>query len=428
MRGLGGRRAGWLGGVLAACSLGEPAPTRAPPAAAPVVFAGDLSPTSASARVLLHHPDPWAGLRRTFGEDAVWVVNLEAAVGDPAACRRTDGLCRVLPPAAVEHLERGPFATLSRANNHALDTGTDPLPGRDAGRYPTTATTTTVSDPSGHAWAVVPLDLTTLDRPTLERAVRAVSRARAWTPRVVAFLHSAVELDPRPGFRQRTVAATLHAHGATLVVGSGSHVVQAATCGETSATWHGLGNLWMDQRPAETQRGLAVGCTSDGSTLTCIPRLVRHDAHHPPEPEGPPLEPCTLPLGPVDRSWQVHPRADRFVQVLPLPAAGPGTWVALWPQHSDFDHTTELRPYVFRLHTPSDGPPTVEDLWRGTTLSSPIAWMAPGPEGRLCVFHRTDSVFTDDPDTGGRRLQAWRWTGFGFEPDPAARCDLPTGP
>lgn len=408
--------------ALAGCAS-EPVPSSDPSeemSGAAIVFAGDLAPARGVAPALSR--DPWAGLRAAFAPDARWVVNLEAAVSPPAPCPRDDGLCLRLDPSDLPTVTAGPFAVLSRANNHASDFGPDPLHASDPMRFPASGTTAHITDAAGSAWAIVPLDLTSAHRADLDRALRAVSRARQHTPRVVGMLHSAPELDPRLDAAQRHAARALHAAGAVLVVGSGAHVIQQHQCSQDTLTYAGLGNLWMDQQPAATRRGLALGCRTTTDRLTCRAQPMHHSTHLAPTADGPPLDACGVDLGPVDDTWLQHPRSDRFVQVLPLPAAGDHVWVALWPQHSDFDGSTELRPYVFRLTPRAAGPPAIDDLWRGTVLSSPIALLAPGPADRLCVLHRTDDVHANDPDTGLRRWQAWEWTGFGFTPDDGVCC------
>ncbi len=387
-----------------------------------VVFAGDLAPARGLTQTLRRHRAPWEGMERAFGKNAVWVANLEAAVAPDGPCPRADGLCLRLDPADLERVTAGPFGVLSRANNHSADFGPDALEELDDGRFPASGETAWVTDGDGQRWAIVPLDLTSARRADLDRALRAVSRARMQTSRVVGVLHSALEYDARLDAGQKGAVKALHAAGAVLVVGSGAHVVQESECGDETVTFAGLGNLWMDQRPEATQTGLALGCSATEATLTCVPQPMRHDVRTPPEAEGPPGPACAVPLGAVDDRWTVHPRADRFEQVLPLPAAGPDAFVALWSQYSDFDHTTELRPYVFRVSETARGAPRVEDLWRGTSLASPIALLRVGPAETLCVLHRTDDVFRADADTGERRLQAWRWTGFGFTPADDVAC------
>ena len=107
-------------------------------------------------------------------------------------------------------------------------------------------------------------------------------------------------------------------------------------------------------------------------------------------------------------AWRAHPRADGLIAPGRLPEAGPDAWVALRRLHSTFDDQVGLRPYVFDL-----GPDGVDDRWRGTALSSPIA-LAAAVDGGLCALLRGDSFLRPDPANAQRTWTRWRWNGFGF--------------
>jgi len=375
-----------------------------------LVFAGDLAPARGVVTGVKRAGNGvWDGIFASHPIGSRWVVNLEADwMGTGRTCVRSDGLCLGVPEELAPVLADGPFVVLSRANNHAADFGGGHWTPLGSVLQPVSGASVQLDDVAGADWTLAFVELTR-ERAHLDAAVRAVSLGRAQGRLAGAMLHSGPELMVRPDPGQVDAIEELVTAGALVVVGSGAHVVQSHDC-EGAAVWAGLGNLWMDQRPADTQVGLSVGCRVGGE-LSCTAVRMRHDARTAPWPDGEDGT-CVVGLPPeVDRDWQQHPASDAFAQVVPLVQAQ-GVWLALWPQHSAFDDAVELRPHVF-----STQGRRVTELWRGTALSAPIAYArsVPAQPGDVCVMHRTDSVFKADADSGMRRWQRWRWNGFGFD-------------
>ena len=390
-----------MGMLAVACGKPENAPQ--------LVFGGDLAPArGVVAGVGTPRDEVWQGLEEAFPAKSRWVVNLEAdRLAPERTCTREDGLCIGVPGAWAATLARGPFAVISRANNHADDFGGGAFPELSGIQLPGSGALVELDDTAGADWSLVFVDLTKEGRGDLDSALRAVSHARSSGRVAAAMLHTGPELIVRPDRAHRNVIDAFVGAGASVVVGSGAHVIQTSACRPTAAVWAGLGNLWMDQALPETQEGLAVGCrVSDG--LTCFAVRMQHDVRTPPKAVGP-AEQCTveLPEG-VDLGWRAHPSAREFAQVIPLLPGG--VWLALWPQYSGYDGAVELRPHVFKVEGRR-----VAELWRGTALSSPITFAKAEAQGEICVMHRVDSVFADDRDPGVRQWQRWRWDGFGFQ-------------
>jgi hypothetical protein len=120
-----------------------------------------------------------------------------------------------------------------------------------------------------------------------------------------------------------------------------------------------------------------------------------------------------------------------MVAAWPFPAAGEGAWLGLHCAWSDLDRREDLRPAVFAVE-PTTG--ALRDLWKGSALAWPLRALAPFDDraGRICAEHRGDSYARLDPNSRGRRFQAWEWKGFGFRAVEDPRCpsglqpDLPT--
>ncbi len=195
-----------------------------------VTFVGDVSLARGVAEEIARRGDPWTSWPPAAGE--LRVGNLEGSLAT-APCTRDDGLCLEIAVDALDHLGPAGFAAMSLANNHSGDHG-------DAGLAATAAALQArgliaisagdgphLLEHGGRTWTLVGVDLVHPDRqPDLDAALREVSTARARTPWVAALLHDGLELEPDPTEGQRRAAAALVAHGATLVIGAHSHVVQ----------------------------------------------------------------------------------------------------------------------------------------------------------------------------------------------------------
>ena len=160
--------------------------------------------------------------------------------------------------------------------------------------------------------AFVAVDLSTSDD-ALEPTLLAVQKARAWTPWVVVLPHWGKEglAELSPG--QEAVAERMHAWGAWLVVGAGSHTVQPSRCDGDHATWYGLGNFLFDQRPASSHVGMRVRCRPDGDGWSCTEEHVaRGETSVLPLPAGQGATCALRGLPTPDRSWEVHPWREHF--------------------------------------------------------------------------------------------------------------------
>lgn len=414
-----------------------------PPRPGCVTFVGDVKLSQVVAREVRARPrSPWAAFRFPPGE--AWVGNLEGPVipGPGARCRKPPHLCLGIAPADLAVLRRAPFVAMSLANNHVLDYG-------HAGRRETERGLRALgirplgegAAPvrlriGGRLWAFVPLSLVGRapgeSQLALERARLQLGLAAASTRRVVALVHWGIEHQSEPTVRQRRVGRLLRAWGAALVIGAGAHVVQPARCEGSGAVYFGLGNHLFDQRGARERRGLMVRCCPGrgGKGLHCRTQATgrSRDSTFPrPVPAVPGSGgTCNLAPGaaPLDRTWERHPAAGRFVFVQPFPALGEHVFFALHRSHSTIDGEVALRPYVFRMEGGRH-----RDLWSGSALARPLVAARlistrAGP--RLCALHRADSFLKLDPRTRGRRRIVYRWSGFGFsgvhEPDATRRC------
>lgn len=389
---------------------------------------GDVCLSRGVASEAAREGDPWRDWPVEPG--TFRVGNLEGSLA-AGPCRRTDGLCLAIDEPLLDRLVPAGFRAMSLANNHALDHGPEGLAATAAALRARGVVAVTAGDgphliPHGdRTVALVGVDLAHPDRrPELDVALREVATARSLTPWVVALVHDGVEPVATPSEAQRAAAAELRAHGATLVVGAHAHVPQPVVCERDGITAYGLGNHLFDQHFAATWTGLVLTCRPDGEGLGCETGATVRDARSTfPRPGAAPGERCRVAPGPVDTRWRAHPDAPGLVGAAPLTAAGPDAFFALRWQHSTFDDSAAWRPYVFDVG--ADG---VVDRWRGTALGWPLvaARVVDGPGGTVCALHRDDGPLRPDPTTRGRRWQAWRWNGFGFDAVDAP-CE-PTAP
>jgi poly-gamma-glutamate synthesis protein (capsule biosynthesis protein) len=87
---------------------------------------------------------------------------------------------------------------------------------------------------------------------------------------------------------------------------------------------------------------------------------------------------------------------------------------------SSIDNEVGLRPYVYAV-----GGNGLIARWRGSALAWPLLDAVATSNGVLCALHRGDSFLVSNPQTGGTRIAAYRWNGFGFSGiDSPAVCSL----
>lgn len=246
-----------LAGLLLT-SGGREAPPAGPPSGpVTLALAGDLSLARGVAQA---NAADWPGTLRAVAPllraDLV-AANLESPLTD--APRRTPGIDLRAPPGAAAAL--WPLTHLGVLNNHSRDAG---MAGqaqslgtlRRAGLHPVTATPTVRVVRSQRIALLAWLD----DRaaPLPLSVVRAAARQ---ADTVIVLTHWGEEYGLTTA-RQRTQARALVAAGATVIAGSGPHVLQGheVLTGPRGAALvlYSLGNLLFDQPFPAAQLGAVV--------------------------------------------------------------------------------------------------------------------------------------------------------------------------
>jgi poly-gamma-glutamate capsule biosynthesis protein CapA/YwtB (metallophosphatase superfamily) len=263
--------------VLACAALLVAACSGAPPRSeAVVLLGGDVHGHSPVAEVLAAGGDPFVAVRPLLAEADVVAVNLETPVGsggepaDKAIHFRAD-------PRLLERLVRAGVDVVNLANNHAMDYGADLLaqtvaaaeeaglavvgvgPDEDGAFAPAVleaagrrvavlGMTDVVPDgwAAGEGWGVA----SALDH---ERAVRAVTDARALADHVVVTVHWGLEYRECPSVVQTELARRLLEAGASVVAGHHPHVLQGVMERDGGAVAFSVGNLAFRARSAETR-------------------------------------------------------------------------------------------------------------------------------------------------------------------------------
>ncbi len=405
---------------------------------------------------------PWAKVADGFPRAHMRIGNFEAAVaGDGLQCVRPGDLCLTVAPESLGLLSQAGFTHMSLANNHAADLGVggkensrakllahrlEPL---DADWYITFADAdglrvalvaiSLVPDALGHAARIPSIALS-----------QKLALARALADKVVVIVHWGNELQPWASQQQRDAAHWLIAQGADMIFGHHPHVVQAAECVEGRPVWFSLGNHVFDQKYASTHTGAMAACrfSRDSDDTTCDSYMTSRtgdsaaidklgtDAAHPPlkcSPEK--INSGRIGLSATTRdapgaydlfSGKTVSPSELLATALPLRKivrmrlpGGDAAILMLLELVSPIDKVMGLRPHVYRQ---SDG--RLLPLWRGSALAYPIEDLivrqdAAG-EDVVCVLHEPVShlgrVRVSAVD---HIVLAYRWTGFGFNVDPA---------
>jgi hypothetical protein len=220
-------------------------------------------------------PDPGellAPISPLVADASVLLVNVEGAIGSgpaPRKCARGSTLCYALrqpssAAAALRHLNDSALVVGNIANNHAHDAGVDGLletrrrlaeAGVLATGADTLATPVPVSD--GDTLAVLGFSPWSIARVTdLDAVRRTVRRAAERYGRVIVAMHIGAEgagarhtpdrLERFAGENRGNSVAFARAAvegGASLVIGSGPHVLRAVEWNGRSLVAHSLGNL-----------------------------------------------------------------------------------------------------------------------------------------------------------------------------------------
>lgn len=237
-----------------------------------LAFAGDIHFERPIREMLAASPasvlDPIAPVLRRAD---VAVVNLETAVTDGGVAASKAYTFRA-PASAFEALAAGGVDVASVANNHGMDFGTVGLrdtlkaaktrgvPVIGAGWNDTQAyaphrvtvngqriaiigATQVLDDHLVSAWTAGPGKMGLASAKDEARLVRAVREARRSSDTVVVFLHWGLELSSCPTGSQTSLADTLVAAGADVVVGSHAHVLLGAGRKRKALVAYGLGNF-----------------------------------------------------------------------------------------------------------------------------------------------------------------------------------------
>lgn len=261
-----------------------------------LAFGGDIHFESPIREQLARSPASVLGPIASMLEEAdLSVVNLETAVtsgGSPAAKEYTFRA----PASAFDALRLGGVDVANLANNHGMDFGTSGLrdtltAARRAGvpvigagsdgrrayepyratlkgqRIAVIGATQVLDDHLISAWSAGPGDPGLASAKNEPRLVQAVRQARRTSDTVVVFLHWGTELESCPTGVQRSLARTLAAAGADVIVGSHAHVLSGAGTLGKAFVAYGLGNLVFYASRELTSRSGVVEVTVTGRRI-----------------------------------------------------------------------------------------------------------------------------------------------------------------
>jgi poly-gamma-glutamate capsule biosynthesis protein CapA/YwtB (metallophosphatase superfamily) len=249
-----------------------------------IAFAGDMYFEGVLRQRLDSDPATAVGpFSEVFQRADLAVGNLETVLGEggtPAPKQFTF----IAPAHAVDALRAAGFDTMSMANNHGMDYGLEGLEQSLAikraqpddfligiGGDEDEAFAPFVTEVKGQRIAVIAatqvLDSSLLELWTagpdkgglasakrVDRLVAEVERARAENDTVVVFLHWGIEGQTCPSGDQQTLADTLVAAGADIVVGGHAHRVQGGGRLGDAVIHYGLGNFLFKENSAEGAR------------------------------------------------------------------------------------------------------------------------------------------------------------------------------
>src|SRR3954447_6351412 len=295
-----------LAGVLVACTSQSPGTTSPPAAdhtpaqvgpAAPrehhhavtLAFAGDVH-FQLNAAALLDDPRGLGPISRALADADVTMVNLESAITeggdwDPKVLEKPAKRFWFRAPArALDVLADAGVDVVTMANNHGADLGATgledtlraaehaPLAVVGVGRDRAEAFTPYRVRVHGTDLAFLAADASPLESTsstwTAGRRTPGLAAARAHHPRallhavrraegdadvVVVYLHWGRAMKTCPTTRQQTLAHSLAAAGADVIVGSHAHVQLGSGWQQDTYVNYGLGNfVWYHDRPPET--------------------------------------------------------------------------------------------------------------------------------------------------------------------------------
>ncbi|MDB5044266.1 MAG: hypothetical protein JWQ08_316 [Deinococcus sp.] len=251
-------------------ALGLTSGGREPPGLT-VVLAGDINLARGTARVHDHHwPGTFGAVREALRGDLV-LANLESPL--TSWPKVTAGIDLRAPLEAVRALT--PFTHLSVENNHALDGGQR---GRDQnisilkGQKVTPVT----REPVVQSFQGVNVALLAYLDNGSPPPLAQVRAARRTARLVIVMPHWGAEYNAT-AVRQRTQARLLAQAGATLIVGSGPHVLQGHERLGKTLVLYSLGNLLFDQPYPDAWLGAVVRVHLRGAEVSvcAVPTLTR---------------------------------------------------------------------------------------------------------------------------------------------------------
>jgi poly-gamma-glutamate synthesis protein (capsule biosynthesis protein) len=273
----------------AASTLSSAAPARGTLGngkAVTLAFGGDVHFESPIRERLAASPSSvLAPVARVLGRADIAMVNLETAVTSRGAPAPKEYVFRA-PASAFSALKSGGVDLVTVANNHGMDYGTTGLQdtlvaGRRAGvpvvgagrtdeqayaphrvtvrgqRIAIIGATQVLDDHLISAWTAGPGKMGLASAKNEARLVRAVRSARRTSDTLVVYLHWGVELEGCPTRAQTSLARTLVAAGADVVVGSHAHVLLGAGKLKRALVAYGLGNfVFYASREVTSQSGV----------------------------------------------------------------------------------------------------------------------------------------------------------------------------
>ena len=283
-------------------TLGLPTvPASTPPPITTLAFAGDVHFTGKTLKLLDDPATAFGPVADVLRSADLAMINLETAVTDRGTPAAKEYTFRA-PPSAFAAIKAAGVDAVSQANNHALDYGqvglADALAASSAAGVPIVG----AGENAAAAWApwittvhgslrVAVLAFSQVEWPgyrdweatdtrpgmayavtdeEIARAAAAVRAARAQADVVVVFMHWGIEPQSCPDSRQKAAAAAFAAAGATVVVGTHTHVLQGEGWLGNTYVAYGMSNfIWYSDTSPSFDTGV-VRVTLTGSTVTGV--------------------------------------------------------------------------------------------------------------------------------------------------------------
>ncbi len=285
------------GGQGATPASSQTSPTRAaetsspppPPTTISIAFGGDVHFEGMLGSRLAADPDTALGPVASILSSAdLAMVNLETAIttrGTP----EPKGFTFRAPTTAFQALRAAGVDVTTMANNHGMDFGLvglqDSVAAIKASGFPVVGiglddahayaphyatvkgvrvgfvgATQVLDDPLIPKWTAGPGKPGLASAKEVDRTVRAVQEARRNADVVVVYLHYGTETVNCPTDRQQSIATTLAAAGADVIVGSHAHVLLGAGFMGRTYVDYGLGNFafYSSGSGPNTQSGVLV--------------------------------------------------------------------------------------------------------------------------------------------------------------------------